>query len=244
MNKNRIKAVILCMTMIFSLFASINVYGVECTMTQTADAEVTVSLIPRADILSVSVYPLGKTYRDVLATDEENYNHIMVYSNEFSVTCGEEFEFVMDLSHCHSGTYVMTVSDNGDIYRKRIDFERKDLKRTAIEMINSANSVSDVVEAVNEYYREIGIYEEDYNNADIETIAGYIYNSVENGAVFADNSATKNIVNRAMVMGLIANDGIEDIYGRIDAFELSETDLEGWYNAEFVTDIMKLDNKS
>lgn len=240
MNKNRIKAVILCFAMMFSLFGGINIYATDCTMTQTGVAEVTVTLVPKTDVLSVSVYPLGKTYNDIYATEEENYNHIMVYGNEFSVTGGQEFEFVMDLSHCHAGTYVMTVSDNGDIYRKRIDFERNDWKQIASGMINGATSVDVVIDTIDEYYREIGIYEDDYNNADIETVAGYIYNSVKDGAVFADNVATKNMVNRAIVMGLIANESIEDIYGRIDAFELSNTDLEGWYNAEFVTDAMKL----
>lgn len=135
----------------------------------------------------------------------------------------------------------MTVSDNGEIYRKRIDFESNDLKQEAFDLINGATSVDGVIDVIDVYYRELGIYEDDYNNADIETFAGYIYNSVKDGRVFADDMTTKNMIICAMVMGLIANESIEDIYGKIDAFELSKTDLADWYNAEFVTDTMKLD---
>jgi len=235
-----------------SALAAVSLISVSSYAAYTQTGDYTVQLNGKVlnyeqdNIINVQMFMHDKDINDLYAAGRAEYTSIVAYQNE--VECNEDGSFAIDVTlDGTSGLYNTYLYYDGKVNHETVVYCNPDLNVIALGELNAAAALEDedaalaaVKTVISEKQFDLGFYLPVYDMVDKDKVAEFIYNQVKKQSFDVnDREKAKVVFAKAVVAQALKERKISDLFIYSDELALDESRIAKFYNAEFVTGVLR-----
>lgn len=235
-----------------SALAAVSLISVSAQAAYTQTGDYTVRLYGKVlqaaqdNTINVQMFMPDKDLDDLYAASKADYTSIVAYQNE--VECGENGDYAIDIDlEGISGLYNTYLYFDSKVVCEPVVYSNPDLNVIALGELNAAAALEDedaalaaVKTVISEKQFDLGFYLPVYDMVDKDKVAKFIYNQVKKQSLDVnDRDGAKVVFCKAVVSQALLEKKLSDLFVYADELALDESRIADFYDAEFVTDVLK-----